>query len=227
MKTLFHNVSILFIILLLLASTSVKAQNVSNELSISAGLAIPGSNDMTALPGVSFQLDYKIMNKHFGMQMALSVIDNNLDSDLLIKNHQASSMTETKWRSFSMMMKLVGRANFLKNKLLVDFNFGVGAMISAFPSQTYSYTETAENQIYTIGVAADENNQTTFAFGAGAKVNYVLSEQLGVFASYNYLSGEQNYNIVTTTLSPLKVDKTLTNIKVSYSLINVGITLFL
>ncbi len=225
MKTLFHYVSILFIILFLLANTSVKAQNVSNELSFSIGSAIPISDDMTALPGINYQLDYKIMNKYFGMQMSFSVIDNNLDSDLLIKNHQASSMIEAKWLSFSMMMKLVARANFLNNKLLVDFNLGAGAMITAFPNQIYKYTVNAENQVYTTGVAADEDNQTAFVFGAGARVKYILSdEQLGIFASYDYLSGTQNYNIVTTILSPLSMDKTFTKIKMSYSIINVGVT---
>lgn len=230
MKNLFHYVSILFIlfiILLLLASASVKAQSLSNELSFSVGTALPISDDMHAIPGFSFQLDYKIMNKNFGMQLALNRMNNHLDSDLLLKKHNASSMNDDKWASFSMMMKLVGRVNFLENKLLIDFNVGAGAMITYFPKQRYEYSGNVENQVDQIGVAAVNNNPTAFVFGIGGRANYNIHKDIGLFISYDFITGNQTYETVSTVLNPINVSYESVTYRISYSLINVGFTIFI
>ena len=168
MKTTFYRTSSLFfllIYLLLFAPTSINGQKASNELSFSVGSAFPISDDMAALPGFSFQLDYKLMNENFGVQVALNGMVNSLDSDFLLKKYNASSMNNNKWYSITMMTKLVVREDFLEKKLLVDFNLGFGVMMTYFARQTYSYTEKFDNQVHGIGVAAQNDFPSTFAYG--------------------------------------------------------------
>jgi hypothetical protein len=227
MKTPFYPTSILFLtlsLLLLLGPISVSGQKASSELSLSFVSVLPSSAQMTALPGFSFQLDYKFMNKHFGMGLALNYMANSLDSEALLKKYNASSVSEKKWLSFTVMTKFVGRANFLKNKLLVDFSFSFGAMITDYPSQMYSYSEIFDNQLYYISA----HDQTTFAVGGGARINYIISDFVGVFVGYDIISGNQKFELVSTSFYPkTTVIRELTNFRVTYSLINVGVTIFI
>jgi hypothetical protein len=136
----FYPTSILFltlILLILLGPISAKGQKASSELSVSFVSVLPSSAQMTALSGFSFQLDYKFMNKHFGMGLALNFMANSLDSESLLNKYNASSMNKNGWYSGTMMTKFIGRANFLKDKLLVDFSFSFGAMITDYPSHIF------------------------------------------------------------------------------------------
>jgi len=229
MKTTFYRASIilfLLIYLLLFAATSVNGQKASNELSFSVGPIFPNSDDMEALPGFNLQLDYKIMTKHFGVQVAFNGMVNPLDRDALLKKHNASSMTNNPWPSITMMTKLVGRADFFKNKLLVDFNFGFGVMMTDFARQSYSYSEKFDNQLYGVGVAAPDDFPSTFAYGGGVRINYKISK-IGVFAGYDITTGNQKFMVVSTRLNPIEVTRELTTYKLTYSLLNIGVTLFL
>ena len=229
MKAIFYGASILFFLLIylfLFAPISVNAQKASNELSFSVGPIFPNSGDMAALLGFSFQLDYKLMNKHFGIQIALNGMANPLDSDFLLKKYNASSMNKTGWYFLTAMTKLVGRANFLKNKLLVDFNFGFGVMFTYFASQTYSYAEKFDNQVFHIGVAAQNDFPSTFAYGGGVRVNYILSD-IAVFAGYDITTGNQRFALVSTSFYPLEVTRELTTFRLTYSLINIGLTIIM
>jgi hypothetical protein len=229
MKTTFYRTDILFfllIYLLLFDPTSINAQKASNEFSFSVGPIFPNSGDMAALPGFNLQLDYKIMSKHFGVQIAFNGMVNPLDRDFLIKKNNASSMIKFPWSSITMMTKLVGRADFLKNKLLIDFNFGFGVMMTYFASQTYSYTENIDNQVWGIGVAAPNDFPSTFAYGGGVRINYKISK-IGVFAGYDITTGNQRFMVVTTTLHPIEVTRELTTYRMTYSLINIGVTIII
>jgi hypothetical protein len=229
MKTTFYRASILLfllIYLLLFSPTSIKGQKASNEFSFSVGPIFPNSDDMTALPGINFQLDYKLMNKHFGVQVALNGMVNSLDNDLLLKKYNASSMNDNVWPSITMMTKLVGRANFLKNKLLVDFNFGFGVMMTYFASQTYSYAERSDNQVFHIGVAAKNDFPSTFAYGGGVRINYKISK-IAVFVGYDITTGNQRFELVSTSYFPIEVTRELTTFRLTYSLINIGVTIII
>jgi hypothetical protein len=132
-------------------------------------------------------------------------------------------MNKNGWYSGTMMTKFIGRANFLKDKLLVDFSFSFGAIITDYPSQIYSYP----GLFYDHKSYISAHNQTTFAVGEGARINYIISDFVGVFAGYDIITGNQKFELVSTSFYPLEVTRELTNFRVTYSLINVGVTIFI
>lgn len=198
------------------------AQNIQSELGFNIGVALP-SDEMEAMPGLDYQLDYRLLNHNFGLQFSMNYLQNPLDKDYLLNISGASSISSDNWTSVSGMLKLLGRINTLGQKLLFDISFGFGVMQSRFPSQIYSYTQTSENNL--IKVSPVNDFSSAFVLGAGLRIHYKFNEKSSVGVSYDLQSLNQHYTLTGIQSNATSIE-TNNDIKLNYSNILLGVNYF-
>ena len=232
MKTPFNQTKIPFALLLfiLLFSGHVKGQ-LSNEFALSAGptfvpqsLTDPFKDGATfmAKNGRGVQLDYKLMNKSVGIQLAITYLINNYDESYAKDISQATSYDGDTWYAISAMIKFVARAKAMKKKLFIDFSFGTGLLQGNFSQQSYTFVNETIQSRY---IYSPEKNASGMAFTAGIRASYAIKDYFRVFANYDYIYSAQNYSVVYQTIDSSGINSITesTRIKRNYSTLFFGI----
>lgn len=219
MKKIF---SISIVLLFFNFSSYTNAQNVQSEIGFGIGVNIP-SNDMEALKGLVYQLDYRLLNKNFGIQFSMNYLQNKMDDEYLMKIKGSNSINSENWRSVSGMLKLLGRVHSSDNKLLIDLSFGFGMMQSKFPSQSYNYDINYPEFVQNI--AALNEFSSAFVLGGGLKLHYKFNAESSVGLGYDLQAAKQTYILNGTKFNGTIKDYT-GNVTMYYSNFILGLNYF-
>lgn len=207
----------------------------SNEVSFSVGAVfVPQSTSdpngygasFAASTGSGLQLDYKLMNKSVGVQLSFSYLINSYDESYATNIVRASSVNADAWYSFVGMVKFVGRAKVLKQKLFLDFSFGVGTAYSNFSNQIFTY---ADDYVPPNGFTIDqmyspEKTASGIVFSPGIRVHYAF-EVFSIFLNYDYMFVSQNYSVNYLDVSSGGIDLVNERIAINrdYSTLFIGL----
>lgn len=203
--SVFSPIRMIVISLLLISSIPRSFGQLSNEISFSLGAVfVPTSTTDPLAYGASFaakngqgvQLDYKLLNKFVGIQLSFSYLFNPYDESFATDIVHASSVNADTWYSLVGMLKFVGRAKILKQKILMDFSFGVGTAYSTFSNQIFTYDDGYEppNGFRIDQMYSPENTASGIVFSPGIRVHYAF-EAFTLFLNYDYMFVSQNYSI--------------------------------
>jgi hypothetical protein len=197
----FKHVFYLLSIILLCLTSDVKAQ-LSNEIALSVGpVFVPQSTTDMYVYGATFiakngngiQLDYKLMNRSVGIQLAVSYLINGYDPNYASNVLGASSYSDRTWYAITGLVKFVARAKAFKQKVFIDFSAGFGALQGNFPSQSFEYNDNSNPTSY---VYSPEQYSSGMAFSTGIRTSYAIRDYMSVFVNYDFIYSAQNYTVV-------------------------------
>jgi hypothetical protein len=207
----------------------------SNEVSFSLGAVfVPHSTTdplaygatFAAANGSGLQLDYKLLNKSVGIQLSISYLINPYDDAYATDVVHASSVNADSWYSLIGMIKFVGRGKILKQKLLMDFSFGVGTAYSTFSNQIFTYDSDYEppNGFTIDQMYSPEKTASGIVFSPGIRVHYAF-ESFSLFLNYDYIFVSQNYSVNYLDVSSGGIDLVTERIAIkrNYSTLFIGL----
>lgn len=228
----------LFVLFSVFIFTLLTAQaQLSNEISFAAGpVFVPHATDnpifssasFVASTGMGVQLDYKLMSKYLGFQIAINYFLNPYDQSFSKDVLNASAVNADWWLSLMGMVKIVGRTPAINDKLFFDFNIGFGLNHGNFSNQIFTYASSDNNLLNIDQIYSSEKRSTGFLFGGGVRANYKLNQFVGIFINYDLLTSSQNYTINYVRIGPgVSSNQRSTTIKKTYHTFLFGVTSFL
>ena len=230
---------IYFLLILLFTFLHIESNaQLSNEISYSVGpVFVPQetanpiytSAAFVASTGVGIQLDYKLMSKYLGFEIAINYIMNPYDEAFASDVLNATSVNADKWLSIIGMVKIVGRTPAtINNKLFFDFNVGFGLNHGNFSNQVFTYSSTDNNLLNLDQIYSSEKRSTGFIWGGGVRANFKFDKSVAVFINYDLLVSNQNYTTNYVRIGPgISSTQRSTTIKKTYHTLLFGITAFL